>query len=117
MIGRLGGGTMRSMWIVVLALAACRPPASACSGVAWFGDVVAIVGGDEDQAPAMFHDAAMWATARTEGDYGAVFFGLWFSHLGDRSPGWYEMQGVNDRGLYFDLFSTPCPPGGIRPVE
>ncbi len=108
---------MRWMWIVVLALAACCPPASACSGIAWFGDGVAIVGGNADQDPAMFHDASMWATARTEEDYGAVFFGLWFNHLGDRSPGWYEMQGVNDRGLYFDLFSTPCPPGGVRPVE
>jgi len=106
-------------WIrlaVILLLATLPTRALACSGVALFGDGAVVVGGNEDQI-GMFTDPRMWATAASAEAHGAVFFGLYFTNLGDRQPGWYEMQGVNDQGLYFDLFATPCPPGGFRPVQ
>ncbi len=107
---------MRWTLLVILALAATSPQTWACSGVVLVGDGAVVVGGNEDQA-GMFTDPAMWATAAAEGLHGAVFFGLWFMNLGERRPGWYEMQGVNDQGLYFDLFATPCPPGEWKPIE
>lgn len=39
---------------------------------------------------------------------GAVLFGFRFPAADGRLADWYEMQGVNDQGLYFDLFDTPC---------
>ncbi len=80
----------------------------ACSGVVLVGDGAVVVGGNEDNDKI---DASMWAAAATESAHGAVYFGFYFVGLGGRYPGWYEMQGVNDQGLYFDLFSIPCAPG------
>ena len=81
---------------------------AACSGVVLVGDGAVVVGGNEDNDKI---NASMWATAATESAHGAVYFGFYFVGLGGRFPGWYEMQGVNDQGLYFDLFSIPCAPG------
>jgi hypothetical protein len=106
----------RTLAVAVVLCAGASLAATACSGVVLFGDGKVVVGGNEDQV-GMFTNPAMWATAATDQAYGAVFFGLWFTNLGDRQPGWYEMQGVNDHGLYFDLFATPCPPGTLRPVQ
>ncbi|MCX6094941.1 MAG: hypothetical protein NTY63_09015 [Candidatus Bipolaricaulota bacterium] len=39
---------------------------------------------------------------------GAVLFGFRFPAADGRLADWYEMQGVNNQGLYFDLFDTPC---------
>lgn len=50
---------MRLMWIVIAVLTLPCPAAPACSGVARFGDGIAIVGSNEDQDSAMFRAAAM----------------------------------------------------------
>ncbi len=109
---------MRGAFLAAVFLLAVSPlVALGCSGVALFGDGVVVVGGNEDQEPAFFDDQTMWALPASDSTHGAVFFGLWLTNLGDRQPGWYEMQGVNDQGLYFDLFATPCPPGNLRPIQ
>jgi hypothetical protein len=82
--------------------------AQACSGVALAGPTGVVVGGNEDNNKT---NPAVWATAASSGRYGAVYFGFYFVGLGGRAPGWYEMQGVNDQGLFYDLFSMPCGPG------
>jgi choloylglycine hydrolase len=77
----------------------------ACTGVALVRDGAIVVGGNEDNGLA---NPAMWATAASDSAYGVAYLGFWFEGLGNRLPGWYEMQGVNDQGLYYDLFSMPC---------
>ncbi len=57
----------------------------------------------------MVHNPAMWAAAPSR--YGAVQLGFCLVGLASRIPGWDEMQGVNDQGLYHDLLSMPCTPG------
>jgi hypothetical protein len=93
-----------ALLIVTLALAA----AEACTGLVLVGDGAVVVGGNEDNDKI---NASIWATATTESGHGAVYFGFYFPELGNRRSTWYEMQGINDQGLYFDLFSTPCRPG------
>ena len=95
--------TLAAALLVALSGAA----AIACSGVALVGEAGVVVGANEDNLKT---DASMWATAATDSRYGAVYFGFHFVNLGGRTPGWYEMQGVNDRGLFYDLFSIPCGP-------
>ncbi len=96
--------------IAIAALLACCAAwsAAACTGVALVGDGGAVAGGNEDNDKT---GPAMWATPAIASRYGVVYFGFWFQGLGNRLPGWYEMQGVNDRGLFYDLFSMPCTPG------
>jgi hypothetical protein len=94
-----------ALLIVTLALVA----AEACTGVVLVGDGAVVVGVNEDNTKI---DASMWATAASETSHGAVYFGFFFPELGNRRSTWYEMQGINDQGLFFDLFSTPCRPGG-----
>jgi len=93
--------------VIVLAAAA----AAACTGVVLVGDGHVVGGGNEDN---LVTGPAMWATAATPSSYGAVYFGFRFPAMGERLAGWYEMQGVNDRGLYFDLFSRPCRAGAAQ---
>lgn len=85
----------------------------ACTGVALVGEGAVVVGGNEDNS---LRNPAMWATAATPGRYGALYFGFMFAGaLANRRPAsWYEMQGVNDQGLFFDLFSMPCTPGVVQ---
>jgi len=83
-------------------------PVPACSGVAVARDAAVVVGVNEDNS---LNGASLWATPATEGRYGALYFGFFFHDLGNRRQTWYEMQGVNDRGLFFDLFSVPAAPG------
>jgi hypothetical protein len=85
---------------------------SACSGVVIVGAGRVIAAGNEDNTK---EDASMWATAASDTGYGAVYFGFYFSQLGNRLGGWYEMQGINDQGLYYDLFSVPCDPNQSQP--
>ncbi len=85
----------------------------ACTGIALVGEGAVVVGGNEDND---LRNPAMWAVAATPGRYGAVYFGFMFvGGLANRRPAsWYEMQGVNDQGLFFDLFSMPCTPGVVQ---
>ncbi len=99
---------MKRLLLVGALLALLAPlQAQACSGVALAGPTGSVVGGNEDNTKT---DASMWAHAATDSTYGAVYFGFYFVGLGNRLPGWYEMQGVNDQGLFYDLFSMPCGP-------
>ena len=85
---------------------------NACTGVALVRDGAVVGGGNEDND---LTDPAIWATAASDTAYGVVYFGFYFIGLGNRLPGWYEMQGVNDQGLFYDLFSMPC--GSDSPVS
>ncbi len=108
MVGRARTALLGSAFAVV----AMALSAAACTGVALVGGAV-VAGGNEDN---IVTGAAMWATAATESTYGAVFFGFRFPSMGDRLADWYPMQGVNDHGLYFDLFSTPPRSGASQPA-
>lgn len=92
---------------LLLPLLAPAPTAVACSGVVLVGDGAVVAGGNEDNT---LENASIWAIAATESAYGAAYFGFYFSGLANRLAGWYEMQGVNDQGLFYDLFSIPCVP-------
>jgi len=79
--------------------------ALAYTGVAIAGEGHVVVGGNEDwQRP----DAHVWAEAATAEAYGVVYFGYQIrGEFGPRAPYWFEFQGVNDQGLYFDTFGAP----------
>jgi choloylglycine hydrolase len=81
-------------------------PASACTGVVIARDGHVVVGGNEDWQR---WDSFMWADAATSTLHGAVYFG--YEVKGEfgagRPPFWYEFQGINDAGLFFDSFGAP----------
>jgi hypothetical protein len=95
----------RAIWATPLVIVLAASAAAACTGVVLVGDGHVVVGSNEDN---LATGPAMWATAATHSSCGAVYFGFRFPAMGGRFAGWYEMQGANDHGLYFDLFSTPC---------
>jgi hypothetical protein len=65
-----------------------------------------IVGGNEDWQR---WDSWMWAEPARGSLHGAVYFGYEIrGEMGGDSPFWYEFHGVNDQGLYFDSFGSPC---------
>jgi hypothetical protein len=103
---------MKSLGMAFLSVCLAVIGVSACSGVVLVGDGAVVVGGNEDNIK---NDASMWATAASDTTHGAVYFGFYFNMLGNRLGGWYEMQGVNDQGLYYDLFSVPCDPNQTQP--
>jgi choloylglycine hydrolase len=79
--------------------------AAACTGVAIADGTHVVVGGNEDWTR---FDAHVWAEAATEGIYGAVYTGYEIrGEFGPRAPYWFEFQGVNSEGLYFDTFGAP----------
>jgi len=81
------------------------PGALACTGVVIAGEGHVVVGGNEDWTR---FDSHVWAEAATEEAYGAVYFGYQIrGEFGPRAPYWFEFQGVNDQGLYFDTFGAP----------
>ncbi|MDD5265024.1 MAG: hypothetical protein PHU43_09345 [Candidatus Bipolaricaulis sp.] len=94
----------RVVGATLLVLAWAFVAAEACTGVVLVGAGAVVVGGNEDN---IVPGAAMWATAATATAHGAVFFGFRFPSMSNRLADWYPMQGINDQGLYFDLFSTP----------
>lgn len=77
----------------------------ACTGVVIAQEGQVVVGGNEDWQRA---DAYVWAEAATDDAYGAVYFGYQIrGEFGPRVTYWFEFQGVNDQGLYFDTFGAP----------
>lgn len=95
----------RLMGSLALLLLAVAQGAFACTGVAIAQDGQVVVGGNEDWTR---FDAHVWAEAVTEDAYGAVYFGYQIrGEFGPRSRYWFEFQGVNDQGLYFDTFGAP----------
>ena len=81
------------------------PEALACTGVVIAQGGSVVVGGNEDWTR---FDSHVWAEAATEEAFGAVYFGYQIrGEFGPRAPYWFEFQGVNDQGLYFDTFGAP----------
>ena len=97
------------MWKAAVAAAVVLlivgPRALACTGVAIAEGGRVVVGGNEDWTR---FDSHVWAQAATGDTYGAVYFGYQVrGEFGPRAPYWFEFQGVNDHGLYFDTFGAP----------
>jgi choloylglycine hydrolase len=88
--------------ILMLAMA---PGTLACTGVVIAQGEHVVVGGNEDWTR---FDSHVWAEAATEEAHGAVYFGYQIrGEFGPRGRYWFEFQGVNDQGLYFDTFGAP----------
>jgi len=78
---------------------------AACTGVAVADGTYVVVGGNEDWTR---FDAHVWAEPATEEAYGAIYLGYEIrGEFGPRSRYWFEFQGVNSQGLYFDTFGAP----------
>ncbi|MBU0595292.1 hypothetical protein KJ567_01235 [Candidatus Bipolaricaulota bacterium] len=91
--------------VIALFLLIVAPGALACTGVAIAQGGSVVVGGNEDWTR---FDSHVWAEAATEEAYGAVYFGYQIrGEFGPRGRYWFEFQGVNDQGLYFDTFGAP----------
>ena len=89
----------------VLLLLTVAPAALACTGVIVAQGGSVIVGGNEDWTR---FDSYVWAEAATEEVYGAVYLGYEIrGEFGPRGRHWFEFQGVNSQGLYFDTFGAP----------
>lgn len=104
---------MRTPFAAAILCLVASGAALGCTGVALVGDGAVVVGGNEDND---LLNPAMWATAASPERYGALYFGFLFvDALANRRPAsWYEMQGINDQGLFFDLFSMPCTPSVVQ---
>jgi len=79
----------------------------ACTGVVIARDGHVVVGGNEDW---LRPDAYLWAEPAAGRLHGVVYFGYEIrGEFGDHlAPYWYEFQGINSAGLFFDSFSAPC---------
>jgi hypothetical protein len=100
---------MRVAALIVAAVALVAPAAAACTGVVIARDGEVLVGSNEDW---FRPDAYVWAVAGVGTNLSAVYFGYYVDgEFGeDIAPFWYEFQGINEAGLYFDSFSAPCGP-------
>jgi hypothetical protein len=95
----------RIIFVVAVLVTTIAPAGLACTGVAIANGTQVVVGGNEDWQR---FDAHVWAEAGTEEAYGAVYFGYQIrGEFGPRVPYWFEFQGVNSEGLYFDTFGAP----------
>ncbi|GAG52224.1 unnamed protein product, partial [marine sediment metagenome] len=102
------GGTMRPVLVVVgfLLLVLGSASAWACTGVVIACDGHVVAGGNEDWSRP---DSYMWAEPVAGRLHGVVYFGYEVrGEFGDRPPFWYEFQGINSVGLFFDSFGAPC---------
>jgi hypothetical protein len=100
---------MKRLVVALFASCVLSGTVLACTGVALVGEGAVVVGGNEDNS---LRNPALWAAAAAPGRYGAVCFGFMFveAPANRRPASWYEMQGVNDQGPFFDLSSMPCTP-------
>ena len=95
----------RILLLLVSLIVASHLAAEACTGIAIADGERVVVGGNEDWTR---FDSHVWTEAGTEDTYGAVYFGYEIrGEFGPRAPYWFEFQGVNDHGLYFDTFGAP----------
>ena len=94
-------------WLVFLVLMVFGVSSAwACTGVVIARDGQVIAGGNEDWQR---WDSWMWAEPARGSLHGAVYFGYEVhGEFGGSDPFWFEFQGVNDQGLYFDSFGAPC---------
>lgn len=77
-----------------------------CTGVVIARNGRVFVGGNEDWERL---DSYMWVDAATSSTHGVVYLGYEIrGEWGYPYLFWYEFQGVNDAGLYFGSFGSPC---------
>jgi len=94
--------------ILVLALAVpLSVPVAACTGVVISRDGTTVVGVNEDWYRP---NAYLWADRALGKAHAVVYFGYEIDdEFGPNdTPYWYEFQGINSAGLFFDSFSAPC---------
>jgi len=98
---------MRITIAIAVLLALGSVPVAACTGVVIARDGHVIAGGNEDW---FRPDSYYWAEAEAGRLHGVVYFGYEIrGEFGDHLPPyWYEFQGINSAGLFFDSFSAPC---------
>ena len=95
----------RAAITIAVLLLIVAPGTLACTGVVIAQDGRVVVGGNEDWTR---FDSHVWAEASTEQTHGAVYFGYQIrGEFGPRASYWFEFQGVNDQGLFFDTFGAP----------
>ena len=93
--------------ILVLALAVpLSVPVAACTGVVISRDGTTVVGVNEDWYRP---NAYLWADRALGKAHAVVYFGYEIDdEFGPNdTPYWYEFQGINSAGLFFDSFSAP----------
>ena len=97
---------MRTASIVVWLLLFGSVSAVACTGVVIAKDGHVIAGGNEDWSR---NDSYLWAEPAAGRLHGVVYFGYEIrGEFGGDDPYWYEFQGINSAGLFFDSFGAPC---------
>jgi len=97
---------MRIASIVLLVLLVGSGSVVACTGVVIAKDGHVIAGGNEDWSR---NDSHLWAEPASGRLHGVVYFGYEIrGEFGGDDPYWYEFQGINDAGLFFDSFGAPC---------
>jgi hypothetical protein len=97
---------VRITLVVALLLVLGSVAVAACTGVVIVRDGHVMVGGNEDW---FRPDAYLWAEPAAGRLHGVVYFGYEVrGEFGNEEPFWYEFQGINSAGLYFDSFSAPC---------
>lgn len=95
----------RPLWLCLAAVMLGSLCGLGCTGVVITDDRTVLVGINEDWFRS---DAYYWASPAIAGLHGAVYFGyLVDGEFGDLPPFWFEFQGVNDAGLFFDSLSVP----------
>ncbi len=91
--------------LVVILLSTLSVGAAACTGVAIARDGHVVVGGNEDWRR---WNSYVWAEPTDAESFGAVYFGYEiFGEFGPRPRYWFEFQGINEHGLFFDTFGAP----------
>ncbi len=97
---------MRIAVALALLFAFTSVPGAACTGVVIARDGHVVVGGNEDW---FRNDSYLWAEPAAGRLHGVVYFGYEIrGEFGNSEPYWYEFQGINSAGLFFDSFSAPC---------
>jgi len=97
---------MRTTFALGLFLTFVSLSAAACTGVVIAKDGHVIAGGNEVW---FRNDSYMWAEPTVGTLHGVVYFGYEIrGEFGNDEPYWYEFQGINSAGLFFDSFGAPC---------
>jgi len=97
---------MKTTLVVAVLLLLASVSATACTGVVIAKDGHVIAGGNEDW---FRNDSYLWAEPASGRLHGVVYFGYEIrGEFGGAEPYWYEFQGINSAGLFFDSFGAPC---------
>jgi len=109
---------MRCAWILLIPALLLSLPVSACTGVVISKDGTTVVGINEDWYRP---NGYLWAEPAFGTSHAVVYFGYEIHDEFGRNdtPYWYEFQGINEAGLFFDSFSAPCSdadPNVAKPI-